>query len=654
MIKLDKTFLQFATLCAVGLTLNVLGSLFVRSFALPIYLDTVGTIFIAALGGYVPGIIVGFFTNFIASFFNNTEIYYGIVSVSIAWLTAFLAHKGYYENFPKAMTTIPATILVTSFLSAFFGELVSPANSFNSLDSLNKFFLNFFETFFENFYYELPDKTFTIMANFFVLECIPPKLKEQFKSLGKMQAPVTDEVYEAINKKSRFISSLRTKMIFNLMSITLGVAVFISYYSYTTYRAAIIEENKLIANGIVTMIAEEIDPKRVNEFLELGHHAEGYNEVEKKLYKIRNSNYNIKYIYVYKIMEDGCHVVFDLDTGDVKGTDPGEIEKFDEEFYSVLDDLLAGRHIPPKISDGQFGNLLTIYKPVYDSVGNCVCYAGLDFSMDDINDYGRRFIARVIAIFSGAVVFIFVMGLWFIENNIIIPVNTMAYCARNFAYDSEAARGENVKRIKSLDIKTHDEIENLYSAFLKTTTDSMLYFENFKKAKVQAEVMHELAHKDAMTGLKNKTAYTETTDKLDKDIAAACAQFAIIMIDVNFLKRINDTYGHEAGDAYLINAAKLACSVFGEDHVYRVGGDEFVAVFDGEDVARCDTLINNLRDMINKFKDDDTLKPWEKISAAIGVAYYNELNDKTTEEVFKRADADMYKNKWAMKATRRD
>ncbi len=654
MIKLDKTFLKFVALCAIGLTLNVLGSLFTRNFELPIYLDTFGTIFIAALGGYVPGIIVGFFTNFIGSFFNDTEMHYGIVSVSIAWLTASLARKGYYENFPKAMTTIPVTILVTSFLGAFFGELVSPANSFNSLDSINKFFINFLETFFKNFYYELPDKSLTIIMSFFALECIPPKLKEDFKSLGKMQATVTDEVHEAINAKNRFTSSLRTKMIFNLMSITLGVAVFISYYSYTTYRDAIIEEHKRIANGIVTMVAEEIDPKRVDEFLELGHHAQGYNEVEKKLYKIRNSNYNVKYIYVYKIMEDGCHVVFDLDTGEVEGTEPGEIEEFDEEFYSVLDDLLAGRHIPPKTSNGQFGNLLTIYKPVYDSVGNCVCYAGLDFSMDEINDYGRRFIARVIAIFSGAVVFIFVLGLWFIENNIILPVNTMAYCAKNFAYDSEAARGKNVKLIKSLDIRTHDEIENLYSAFLKTTADSMNYFENFKKAKVQAEVLNELAHKDALTGLQNKTSYTEKTAKLDEEIAAARAEFCIIMIDVNFLKRVNDTYGHEYGNTYLINAGKLACSVFGEENVYRIGGDEFVVVLTNEQLATVDDNVAKFRGIINKFKANNTLEAWEKVSAAVGVSYYEAGVDKTAEEVFKRADEDMYKNKLAMKAQRRD
>ena len=99
MIKLDKNFLKFAGICAAGIALNVLGSLIAKSFDLPVYLDTFGTIFIAVLGGYLPGIGVGFFTNFIGSLFDDSEMYYGLVSISVALMTSFLARKGYYEKF---------------------------------------------------------------------------------------------------------------------------------------------------------------------------------------------------------------------------------------------------------------------------------------------------------------------------------------------------------------------------------------------------------------------------------------------------------------------------------------------------------------------------------------------------------------------------
>ena len=650
MIKLNKIALRIIAICATGIALNVIGVILAKTFYMPIYLDTVGTIFIAVLGGYLPGIAVGFFTNLIGAIFDSEEIYYALVSISIATLTAFLARNGYYEKFSKVIMTIPATVLLSSFLGSLIEQLLSPANSFNSLQSLWKIL----EDFVQHSSSEFPDKALAIMIVFFALKFIPPFVKESFDLVGKMQAPLSPEMKTAISTKNKFISSLRTKMIFNLMSITIFVAVFISVISYTTYRTSAIEERKRIADGIITMVVNEINPKRVDEFLELGYSAEGYSEVEKALYKIRASNSDIKFIYVYKVMEDGCHVVFDLDTAQLEGSSPGEIQAFDESFEPYLDDLFAGRPIRPIISDDTYGYLLTIYKPVYNSMGQCVCYAGIDFSMDLINDYGRMFIVQVITLFSGLVILIFVLSLWFIENNIILPVNTMAYCARNFAYDSEEAREHNIERIRKLEIKTNDEIENLYSAFLKTTSDSMRYFENLKRSKIQLAVMDELAHKDALTGLKNKTAYNKDIAKFDKEIAEGRAEFAIIMIDVNFLKRVNDTYGHEYGNIYLINAGKLACSVFGEDKVYRIGGDEFVVVLDGDELARCEKLIATIRDTIKKLQKDNSLELWEKVSAAVGVAYYNEFVDKTAEDVFKRADADMYQNKLAMKAIRKD
>ena len=642
-IKFEKAFLKLMATCAAGMLLNVIGIIITKEFNLPIYLDTIGTIFIAALGGYVPGIAVGFLTNLFGALFDTEEIYYGMVSILLAITTAFLASKGYYEKFPKIILTIPLTIFITSFSGTFIEEMLSFSLS---MDIRHDFLIHFSE--------ELPDKSLAILVSFFMLKFIPPDVKERFKLLGKMQAPVSPEMKKAIKTNSRFINSLRTKMLLNLMAITLFVAGFISIISYTIYHDSMVEDRKKIADGIVSMAVNEIDPKRVDEFLENGYQAQGYKDVERKLYKIRASNSDIKFLYVYKIMEDGCHVVFDLDTATVEASAPGDIEEFDESFEEYLPDLLAGKPIQPIINNDKYGYLLTIYKPIYNSVGHCVAYAGIDFSMDIINDYGRMFITKVIALFAGAVILIFVLVLMFVENNIILPVNTMAYCARNFAYDSEAARAQNIEYMRRLDIKTRDEIENLYSAFLKTTSDSMHYFENLKRSKIQLAVMEELAHKDALTGLKNKTAYNEYTAKFDADIVDGRAKFAIIMIDVNFLKRVNDTYGHEYGNIYLINAGKLACSVFGEDKVYRIGGDEFVVVLDGDDLARCEEYIFAIRSMITKMQKDSTLQPWEKVSAAIGVAYYQAGVDKTAEEVFKRADEDMYKNKVAMKATRKD
>ena len=122
---------------------------------------------------------------------------------------------------------------------------------------------------------------------------------------------------------------------------------------------------------------------------------------------------------------------------------------------------------------------------------------------------------------------------------------------------------------------------------------------------------------------------------------------------MNYLKKVNDTYGHEKGNAYLLNASKLICSVFGEEHVYRIGGDEFVVVLEGDKVSLSKYFVKQFNAEMARKNANKSLEPWEKVSAAVGLAFYT-TNDKTADEVFKRADKEMYANKLAMKAARTD
>ena len=348
-----------------------------------------------------------------------------------------------------------------------------------------------------------------------------------------------------------------------------------------------------------------------------------------------------------------------MDTATFDGDKAGSLVEFDKSLESYKDDLIAGRPIPPIISDDEYGYLLTLYKPLYDINGKCVCYAAVDYSMDILSEYIRNFIIKLIALFLGCFIFISAVSLAFVENNIILPINTLAYYAWNFSFNSVSVRRKNTERIKNLKIRTGDEIENLYSALLRTTENILKYLETLQRARTQitdmmAKVfeMDAIAHKDSLTGIKNKTAYVEATALLDDKISVGNAEFFIAMIDVNFLKRVNDTYGHERGNEYLINASKLICSVFGEEHVYRIGGDEFVVIIEGDKVSLCKYFIKQFQAEMERKNSNPSAEPWEKVSAAVGTAIYKAGVDKSADEVFKRADKEMYANKLAMKAAR--
>ena len=98
----------------------------------------------------------------------------------------------------------------------------------------------------------------------------------------------------------------------------------------------------------------------------------------------------------------------------------------------------------------------------------------------------------------------------------------------------------------------------------------------------------------------------------------------------------------------------LICSVFGAENVYRIGGDEFVVILEGEKVSLSKYFVTQFNVEMERKNLNKESEAWEKISAAIGVAYYQVGVDKTADEVFKRADKEMYANKLAMKAARTD
>ena len=111
-------------ICVAAILLNLTGSFVARTFELPLYLDTGGTIFIAMLSGYVPGIIVGFTTNFLNSFVEESEMYYCSISIFVAIFATFWTRRGVFESLPKTLLAIPALAFVTAFLTEVIEEFL--------------------------------------------------------------------------------------------------------------------------------------------------------------------------------------------------------------------------------------------------------------------------------------------------------------------------------------------------------------------------------------------------------------------------------------------------------------------------------------------------------------------------------------------------
>ncbi len=158
----------------------------------------------------------------------------------------------------------------------------------------------------------------------------------------------------------------------------------------------------------------------------------------------------------------------------------------------------------------------------------------------------------------------------------------------------------------------------------------------------------KLAYSDPLTGVKNKMAYLEDVACIDHRIEENfLSNFAIIIFDINDLKVINDTKGHEAGDQYIKEACSLICSKFKRSPVYRIGGDEFIAFLLHDDFINRQSLITEFNSKI-----DENLST-NKIIIASGYAEYSPKIDDCFLSIFERADKNMYKRKSQLKTKKR-
>lgn len=174
---------------------------------------------------------------------------------------------------------------------------------------------------------------------------------------------------------------------------------------------------------------------------------------------------------------------------------------------------------------------------------------------------------------------------------------------------------------------------------------------NAVKLGIQTEFVSQLAYRDGLTGVGNRTAFQEHLVNLEEqknDLPA----IGIIMFDVNDLKFINDHMGHQAGDNLLIQSATLIKTIFDkfDGDCYRIGGDEFSVLLSGEQVQqRCEQGLEQFQQLMSESNQNGQL-PF-RISIAHGYALYDESNlGQSLINIYQLADAHMYEHKKWLKA----
>ena len=159
------------------------------------------------------------------------------------------------------------------------------------------------------------------------------------------------------------------------------------------------------------------------------------------------------------------------------------------------------------------------------------------------------------------------------------------------------------------------------------------HYQNLAKA-------NEKAYTDALTGVKNKYAYLEALSGIERGLEEGTLEkYGIVVFDMVGLKNVNDNIGHDAGDDYIKKGCEIIIKSFKHSDIYRIGGDEFVAVLKGSDYEHRVRLEEQFRNMI----DENCGEGKPVISS--GMAVYENGSGENCNEVFKRADRRMGERK---------
>lgn len=466
-----------------------------------------------------------------------------------------------------------------------------------------------------------------------------------------------------VTKRIRTSLLWMTVLVVVLLSLTLAVA------GYQIYQANMIEQYQNYAGDAIECIARQIDGDDMERCIELGTKSEAYNRIQRLANDFKETH-NLTYIYIIKPLKIGPpHNMMDVLAATTAWERENEAGALTD-LGVITDDAypadVAARYMErmdhdPTVTffrnDTDFGNIYTAIRPIFNSAGEPIAVICGDIMINDITNAAQKYaLAAFLTSLAFSALVLVLINLW-IERRIAGPLGRLQKSASDFEEKCHKRADVSELTIEDPLIKTGDEIQALSDSIVSMVQDVQAYAKDLvakdneiSSMKEHVSKMDVLAYRDALTGAGNKAAYEKAVGRLEWDALAADVHFALVVTDLNYLKRINDGYGHDKGNEYIKSAFALMREVFANSPIFRVGGDEFVVIVQDEESARCAQLTDDLRKRAWSTMRDSSLDPWQRVSLACGYAVYEQGDDMAA--VFARADAAMYEDKRRMHAER--
>ncbi len=344
---------------------------------------------------------------------------------------------------------------------------------------------------------------------------------------------------------------------------------------------------------------------------------------------------NIEFEYIYCIIRvSEREFVFGVDP---TIEDPGEFGSpivYTDALYEASKGKASVDDSP---YEDEWGAFYSAYSPVLDSKGNLAGIVAVDFGADWYQNKVKQLLYIIVAFLSFAFVCSTMLAITITSqyNNLFVTlISKMNDLSNGIQTLINEVETQSDGGSDDFMFPSDTDIDKGATDVLDLLSEKILIMQ--MKLTRHIEIIRSHAYIDGLTGLNNRTSYMEYLQILEKRITDdPDTVFSVVVMDINQLKMINDDFGHDQGDRLIIETSNRIRDVFGGNRVYRIGGDEFVAILDETDPS----------DKIEKVRGDNI---------SIGYAVYDPAIDHNYSDVFHRADNEMYADKRAFYKTHED
>ena len=357
-------------------------------------------------------------------------------------------------------------------------------------------------------------------------------------------------------------------------------------------------------------------------------------------------HFNLDYIYGVRDMGNK-EFTFTIDPDLESPGEFGEPIVYTDALYSASQGVAAVDNVP---YEDRWGRFYSAYMPVFDSKGNVGGIIAVDVEAEWFEKRTREHIFTTLIIciaaiaFGGIIVFLITgkinKRIGFLNSemtHLSEEVEDLAVELRLASgFKSNAFDAEYMSSKKDFHARVTDGFDEL-CVRLKLVRKELQKF---------IDEAHEMAYTDALTGAGNRNAYIEALKQLSNKIKKGNAAFSIAVFDINGLKNANDSFGHEFGDLMIVTAAEVLKKAVCLENLFRIGGDEFVAVMDRVSESELSIIFQNVDSFIaEKNSKIEDFKIKAPLAISKGASSFNPDSDSDVKSVFHRADDAMYADK---------